>query len=238
MRGGTPFRGAERGGRGRGRLAGAGVEAHRVVGADGALSRVAREVGLGRNREFLAGAEVEVAGVRGLDGDRLHCFLDPVLAAGYLGWIVPGVRVTPIGLACRPPARPRLDRFLAKVARVVDLDRATVVGRRSPRAGSTPRSRRAKTDICAISATCGRGGRGHVAHMSEMAGMACPSSYSRTSIFSLPIVSSVGIVRSTTGFRSERSLLPSAMCVASHAPIAASMGIHRSGPTRTSVHMW
>ncbi len=101
-----------------------------VVGADGARSSVAVRWGLGRNREFLAGAEAELEGVRGVDGDRVHCFLDAELAPGYIGWVVPGVRATQVGLACRLPVRPRLDAFLRVVSRVFDLSSARVVSRR------------------------------------------------------------------------------------------------------------
>jgi flavin-dependent dehydrogenase len=100
-----------------------------LVGADGAHSRVAREFGLGINREFLVGVEAEFAGLaRGLDPDRLHCFLDSRLAPGYIGWVVPGVGLTQVGLACRQPARPRLDRFIRKISSLFEFGR--IVGHR------------------------------------------------------------------------------------------------------------
>jgi digeranylgeranylglycerophospholipid reductase len=100
-----------------------------LVGADGAKSGVARAAGLGLNRRFLAAVEAELDGVGGLE-ERLHVFLDSQLAPGYIGWIVPGVGITQVGLAVRAPARPDLDRFLARVARVVDLSDARRVGTR------------------------------------------------------------------------------------------------------------
>ncbi|MGZ8620941.1 MAG: NAD(P)/FAD-dependent oxidoreductase, partial [Actinomycetota bacterium] len=66
-----------------------------LVGADGPRSAGARAAGLGRNRRFLTGAEVELDGVRGVE-DRLHVFLDPRLAPGYIAWAVPGVGITQI----------------------------------------------------------------------------------------------------------------------------------------------
>ena len=100
-----------------------------LVGADGPRSGVARRAGLGRNRAFLAGVEAEFDDVEGVD-ERLHVFLDSQLAPGYIGWVVPGVGLTQVGLASRLPARPNLDRFIARVARVFDFDRARRMGTR------------------------------------------------------------------------------------------------------------
>lgn len=99
-----------------------------LVGADGPRSQVARAFGLGVNREFLTGVEAEFEGIRGVDEDVLHCFIDPELAPGYIGWVVPGVGVTQVGLACR---RPRLEPFLAKISRVFDFGSARLAGRRA-----------------------------------------------------------------------------------------------------------
>ncbi len=101
-----------------------------LVGADGPRSRVARRHGLGVNREFLVGVEAEYEGVRGVDEDRLHCFLDSELAPGYLGWVVPGLGITQVGLACRAPRTPRLDGFVRRLSRLFDFSRARIVGRR------------------------------------------------------------------------------------------------------------
>ncbi|WP_089304292.1 FAD-dependent oxidoreductase [Geodermatophilus pulveris] len=75
------------------------VRARYVVGADGARSRVARDLGLDRNRHLLVGAE-EVFGVPA--GDRtptFHCVLDPSLAPGYLAWVVDDGRHAHVGVA-------------------------------------------------------------------------------------------------------------------------------------------
>ena len=100
-----------------------------LVGADGPRSTVARTAGLGSNGAFLAGVEAELEPVDGL-AERLHVFLDSELAPSYIGWIVPGVGVTQVGLACRRPARPDLDAFIDAIAGVVDLRRRPVVARR------------------------------------------------------------------------------------------------------------
>lgn len=62
------------------------VETRIVIGADGARSLVARQSGLDRNTEFLVGVE-EVHRSPRLASPALHCFIDPAIAPGYLGWI-------------------------------------------------------------------------------------------------------------------------------------------------------
>lgn len=100
-----------------------------LVGADGPRSSVARAARLGVNRRFLAGVEAEFEGDVDVE-ERLHVFLDSELAPGYIGWIVPGVGVTQVGLASRLPARPDLDRFLDRVQPIVDLSRVLRVATR------------------------------------------------------------------------------------------------------------
>jgi len=100
-----------------------------VVGADGPRSRVARHAGLGINRRSLTGVEAEFADVRGVE-DRLHVFLDSRLAPGYIGWVVPGVGITQVGLASSRPGRPPLDEFLDRVSTLFDLSSARRVGSR------------------------------------------------------------------------------------------------------------
>ena len=100
-----------------------------LVGADGPRSRVARHARLGINREFLAGVEAEFEEVGDVE-ERLHVFLDSHLAPGYIGWVVPGVGITQVGIASRLPARPNLPEFLQRVAGIFDFSRARHVGRR------------------------------------------------------------------------------------------------------------
>jgi flavin-dependent dehydrogenase len=111
-----------------------------LIGADGPNSQVAKSLALGQNQKILFGMEYEFAGLALAAGDRLHCFLDRRLAPGYIGWMVPGVGVTQIGLARRMPRDPEamrrvMDKFLEKVAPVVD-----VLGRQpsAVRAGTIP----------------------------------------------------------------------------------------------------
>jgi flavin-dependent dehydrogenase len=131
LRFGQPYRGAQRSPDFI-ELCEIGARARFLVGADGARSPVARDLGLGRNHQFLIGLEGEYVGLRGLDPDRLHCFLDSRLAPGYIGWAFIGLHgVAQIGLACRPPAKPSLEAFLTQLARVFDLGALRLIGRRA-----------------------------------------------------------------------------------------------------------
>ncbi|MGY1810578.1 FAD-dependent oxidoreductase [Blastococcus sp. SYSU D00669] len=118
-------------------LAGAGphrVRARFVVGADGARSAVARDLGLDRNRHLLVGAEEVFPVPPGERPPTFHCVLDPALAPGYLAWVVDDgehAHVGVAGYADRFPdgLRRTLDRFaasapgLAGVARPDDVER-------------------------------------------------------------------------------------------------------------------
>ncbi|WNV77701.1 NAD(P)/FAD-dependent oxidoreductase [Geodermatophilus sp. DSM 44513] len=111
------------------------VRARYVVGADGARSRVARDLGLDRNRHLLVGAE-EVFPVA--PGDRtpaFHCVLDPSLAPGYLAWVVDDGRHAHVGVAGYADRYPHglraaLDRFSASAPGLSGLDRPADVERR------------------------------------------------------------------------------------------------------------
>jgi flavin-dependent dehydrogenase len=74
------------------------VHARYVVGADGAHSTIARQLGLDRNSEFLAGVE-DVVPSSSPDAPALHCFLDPRLAPGYIAWIVDDGEESHVGVA-------------------------------------------------------------------------------------------------------------------------------------------
>ena len=117
------------------------LKARLVVGADGARSAIARAFGLGRSRHWLTGAEL---GFR-LDGDGidrrfLHCVLTTRHAPGYIGWVVPGMGVTQIGVAATKDRRPDLSGFLADIAARLKLDPALLAPDRAVerRAGRIP----------------------------------------------------------------------------------------------------
>ena len=75
------------------------VRARFLVGADGARSRVARDLGLDRNRHVLVGAEEVFAVPAGPQPPTFHCVLDPELAPGYLAWVVDDGRHAHVGVA-------------------------------------------------------------------------------------------------------------------------------------------
>lgn len=112
-------------------LAGQGLRCRYLVGSDGARSRVAQHFGLGKNNAFLYGIEAELHGVQGLDEQRFHVFLDQELAPGYIGWAIPGVGITQIGLAVRRPHVPKLDAFIDKLSGLFDFSQSQRVGLRA-----------------------------------------------------------------------------------------------------------
>ncbi|WP_433367333.1 NAD(P)/FAD-dependent oxidoreductase [Streptosporangium sp. CA-115845] len=94
------------------------VTARFVVGADGARSRVARDLGLDVNRRFLVGAEIVHPIASGTTTPAFHCVLDPRVAPGYLGWVIDDGRHAHVGVAGYPNAmrtgiRNLLDAFAA-----------------------------------------------------------------------------------------------------------------------------
>lgn len=75
------------------------VRARFVVGADGARSGVARDLGLDRNRHLLVGAEEVFAVPGSAEQPAFHCVLDPSLAPGYLAWVVNDGQHAHVGVA-------------------------------------------------------------------------------------------------------------------------------------------
>lgn len=101
-----------------------------LIGADGPRSKVADDFALGQNTEFLLGAEAEYEGLPLKDNNSFYCFLNQKLAHGYLGWVIPGVGVAQLGLACRMPQKPDIDAFVASMKNEFDFSNAKVVARR------------------------------------------------------------------------------------------------------------
>lgn len=107
-----------------------------IIGADGANSRVGRDLGLEVNREWIVGVEEVLSGVP-LDGrPRFHCFLDPRLAPGYLAWLVHDGEEVHLGVggySARFDPMKALREFRASVSSIVDLSNAKLTERRGGR---------------------------------------------------------------------------------------------------------
>jgi flavin-dependent dehydrogenase len=129
LRFGAPYRGARSTGESL-HLHDANASARFLLGADGPSSAVARDFRLSSNEEYLIGVEAEFTGIGRVDESRLHCFLDAELAPGYIGWVIPGVNITQVGLACRLPGKPRLREFVQKISALFDFTGARLLNRR------------------------------------------------------------------------------------------------------------
>ena len=101
-----------------------------LVGADGATSEIADIFQLGRNSEFLLGTEYEVRGIKGIEKDYLHVFLDSEIAPGYIAWMVPGVKLTQVGLATKFPVRPNIPKFYNRIINHFGFKDLEIVNRR------------------------------------------------------------------------------------------------------------
>ncbi|MEV0460856.1 NAD(P)/FAD-dependent oxidoreductase [Catellatospora methionotrophica] len=94
------------------------VRARFIVGADGARSRVARDLGLDVNRRLIVGAELVHPIASGTTVPAFHCVLDPRVAPGYLGWVIDDGHHAHVGVAgyadaMRTGVRHLLDEFAA-----------------------------------------------------------------------------------------------------------------------------
>jgi geranylgeranyl reductase family protein len=112
------------------------VHARFVVGADGADSRVARQLGLSENRRLIVGIEA-VYERRSLEvTPRLNVFFDRRVAPGYIGWIADDGASVHVGVGGYParfqPAA-ALERFQSSVERIAQLGGAELVERRAGR---------------------------------------------------------------------------------------------------------
>ena len=69
-----------------------------LIGADGANSRVAKDLKLDENKEWIVGYEEVFHCENSNREPRLHCFLDAKLAPGYLAWIADDTEEIHIGV--------------------------------------------------------------------------------------------------------------------------------------------
>ena len=108
-----------------------------LVGADGAQSRVAKDLKLDENKEWIVGYEEVFRGDALTDEARLHCFLNAELAPGYLAWITNDGEEIHVGVGGYPAKfnpREALKLFKEKVAaEIVDLKTAKLAETRGGR---------------------------------------------------------------------------------------------------------
>jgi flavin-dependent dehydrogenase len=112
------------------------VKTRYIIGADGANSRVARDLQLDSNREWIVGIEDVFSGVPFNGPPRLHCFLDRTLAPGYLAWIANDGEEVHVGVGGYPtmfePAT-ALEQFRKSLSGIIDLGSANWIERRAGR---------------------------------------------------------------------------------------------------------
>ncbi|HJN13175.1 MAG: NAD(P)/FAD-dependent oxidoreductase [Pirellulaceae bacterium] len=107
-----------------------------VMGADGANSRVARQLGLDENREWIVGVEEVYEDIPLLGPPCLHCFIDPQLAPGYIAWIAHDggeVHLGVGGYARRFSPHDALAKFRREAETLMALDQGRLVEQRGGR---------------------------------------------------------------------------------------------------------
>ena len=95
-----------------------------LVGADGAASRVSRDLCLEENKEWIVGYEEVFRSVSTDLEPRLHCFLDAELAPGYLAWVADDGEEAHVGVGGYAAAfhpQKALQEFKRKVEHLFDL---------------------------------------------------------------------------------------------------------------------
>jgi flavin-dependent dehydrogenase len=107
-----------------------------IIGADGAMSRVARGLNLDLNQEWIVGVEDVFTGVPLNGAPQMHCFLDPGLAPGYLAWVVNDGEEVHVGVGGYPAKFDplvSLRQLRKSIESIVDLRHALHVERRGGR---------------------------------------------------------------------------------------------------------
>lgn len=107
-----------------------------LIGADGANSRVAKDLQLDENKEWIVGYE-EVFKAENANGEpRLHCFLDAELAPGYLAWIADDgeeIHIGTGGYAAEFNPREALKSFKDKTKDLFDFENLELLETRGGR---------------------------------------------------------------------------------------------------------
>ena len=107
-----------------------------LIGADGANSRVARNLQLSANSEWIVGVENVLTSARLEGPPRLLCFLDPKLAPGYLAWVAHDGEETHVGVGGYPSLFDpisALEKFQASLGDILDLKPAHQIEQRGGR---------------------------------------------------------------------------------------------------------
>jgi flavin-dependent dehydrogenase len=108
-----------------------------LIGADGAKSRVAKDLKLDENEEYIVGYEEVYKGVPLTKEPMLHCFLDAELSPGYLAWITNDGEDCHIGVGGYPSGfepRKALKMFKKKTSgKFIDLKNAELFETRGGR---------------------------------------------------------------------------------------------------------
>ena len=107
-----------------------------LVGADGATSRIAKDLRLDLNSEWIVGVEEVFRDVPLNGPSRLHCFIDPKLAPGYLAWVSHDGEETHVGVggyASMFDPLAALAQFRASLHNIVDLRQAKRIEQRGGR---------------------------------------------------------------------------------------------------------
>jgi flavin-dependent dehydrogenase len=107
-----------------------------LMGADGANSRVARQLGLDENREWIVGVEEVYEDIPLVGPPCLHCFIDPQLAPGYIAWIAHDggeVHLGVGGYASRFSPHEALATFRREAESIMDFDQGRLVEQRGGR---------------------------------------------------------------------------------------------------------
>jgi len=109
------------------------VRARFLLGADGAVSRVAPDLGLDENREWIVGVEDVYAAHPNDAEPRFTCVLDPTVAPGYIAWVVNDGEEIHVGVGGYPDRfdpRAALAAFTDRIASVEPIDPAVRLERR------------------------------------------------------------------------------------------------------------
>ena len=108
-----------------------GITTRYLVGADGVYSKVALAFGLDQNTRLLKGVEWEYEPIKSTSSDDcLHCFIDRERTPGYIGWVIPGVGATQVGLAVHQRKNADIDSFVSHLDSRFELSTRRVIAKR------------------------------------------------------------------------------------------------------------